>query len=204
MEKDTKNNAIQSIKSDIDRGLGFHERSFEELEKKAKYWLTFCLPSIGLITSYLFANYPTLSPSVLASLSAVVACLLFAVFRMANSIRLQTVSSGSVMPESEEFDELLYYADGTWKKFEKFSLRQCQQRFDALKKYRAANKKKSKAVSEGESLLFFALPVAPIVAGIIAIFLQIVVSKLWFVVGGFFVSIFIGIFVVSRFSGHND
>ena len=153
----------EAILNDLRRGVEFHASSFQEIDDKAKYWLTVCVPSLIGLTGYGLQQGTALNPYLIALISAVAFCLFFTVFFLAKAIGSTSVSAGIALPEDQKADSILYYTQSgeNWGVYEKLRIANA---LNALVANEQTNNSKGKWLIRAEALLFRGTPASACIA----------------------------------------
>ena len=160
-----RNERLEGLRINFDRGVSFHLDSFEALERKSKYWLTLSLPSLLGAVGALVQNESSISQNLEAFLASVATCLFVAIFCLGRSIVSTKMSSGIAAPPGWEYSlsEDFLETDEKWREFEELRAKLACEAFAFNEQQ---NVKKAKLVSLGEELLFFGIPLCLLAVGI--------------------------------------
>ncbi|MFP4304435.1 MAG: hypothetical protein ACLFQF_06080 [Rhodosalinus sp.] len=156
---------LDYLRGEFKELIAFHAESFKDIDNKAKYWLTICVPALIGATGYMLEEWPDLSQSTVSLISATIVQLTIAVVFFGRTIRSCYVDSGLVAPESRKMVDTHYFFEGK-KRWIELKYIQAEQLLAAVANNEAATNKKSKLLGIAESLLFLGLPAtATLVAG---------------------------------------
>lgn len=163
MEKEIWDDRHDKLISELDAGLEFHNASFKEIDAKAKYWLTICLPGLLALLGYSLQKEVFDSPYMAFFLPAIGACLFFVILAFASTILAESVLGGMVIPEDGRIKSLIHFTQ-TKKLWRELRELQAAERLNALVHNESTNDKKSRRLKRAEKLLFYGLPAAACLA----------------------------------------
>nr|WP_309502879.1 hypothetical protein [uncultured Roseovarius sp.] len=155
---------IGELKSEFQRLVEFHEKSFREIDAKAKYWLTAALPSFVALVGYLFKHGGTISLPLLVSGYALAACLFLSVYLFSSVLLALRIESGILTPTSRQFRDAQGYI-GTTDDWGELCELQAQELLDAITNNETGNSEKSKRLRRGEVSLLRGVPASVCLAG---------------------------------------
>jgi hypothetical protein len=163
LNQDIWDERLKTLISELNSGIEFHNTSFKEIDAKAKYWLTVCLPGLLGIIGYSLQKETFDSPYMAVFLPAVGSCLFLVVFAFASTIIAETVRGGMVIPEDGRIESFIHFTQ-TKKLWQELRKLQASERLDALIKNESTNDKKSFRLKRAERLLFYGLPASACLA----------------------------------------
>ena len=107
---------LTEVKAEFRKLLDFHEKSFAEIDTKARYWLTLTLPSFVALMGYLFKQGSTMPLPLLVSACALAACLFVSTILFSAGLVSRRVESGILAPKSRQIGGLAWYleTDARW------------------------------------------------------------------------------------------
>ncbi|QCO54843.1 hypothetical protein EOK75_02990 [Pseudorhodobacter turbinis] len=107
---------LNVVKAEFRKLLDFHEKSFAEIDTKARYWLTLTLPSFVALMGYMFKQGTTMSLPLLVANSALAACLFVSTILFSSVLVSRRVESGVLIPASRQIGDLAWYleTDENW------------------------------------------------------------------------------------------
>lgn len=153
---ETLNENFQSIKD-------FHERSFREIDAKAKYWLTVALPTFVALAGILYKQGAAFGLPLMVSGYALGVTLFVSVILLSWALGSRSVECGILRPAKAEFSSIQYYLEGDerWLELQRANF---EHLLTAISNNECQNSQKSKWLSLGEASLLRGSPTA-IVAG---------------------------------------
>ncbi len=158
----SRENRIEYLLQQYDRGVQFHRQEFSEIEAKVKYWLTFLLPaSLGLLGYLLKTDASALGFYFYAASVATLVTLVTVLITFALSLRVASIQAGILRPNPPELREMDYYTNGEdelWGEYLEFEVSEMLRAFENNER---ANSQKAKWLIRGQTLLFFGVPAAP-------------------------------------------
>lgn len=162
--EDTTNSRRQKLEDEFKELLNFHNKGFEDIDRKAQYWLTISLPAFIALCGIIMESDRALSIPFLAASSALVLCLLVAIYFLSSAIHAKLILSGRLRVKADETD-IVEKSISTSRDWQLVRRRQTEELLKAIENNEEANKLKSTALKRGETLLFVSCPTAVLLAG---------------------------------------
>lgn len=97
---------LTEIKGEFRKLLDFHEKSFAEIDAKARYWLTLTLPSFIALMGYLFNQGAAMAVPLLVATCALASCLFASTILFSSVLVSRRVESGILAPTSRDIVDL--------------------------------------------------------------------------------------------------
>lgn len=163
MREDRKELREKKLEDEFKELLAFHAESFSDLDRKAQYWLTLCLPSfLGIIGILVERSHDFSMPLVSAS-SAVSVCLTMAIYGFGSTMSSKRIESGRLVPHDRKID-LVEKALSSEQEWADVRRSQISVLLESIKHNENSNIEKSKNLKIGEISLFVATPAAVLLA----------------------------------------
>jgi hypothetical protein len=157
---------LAKLKTEFEKAMYFHAESFKEIDEKAKYWLTICLPAFLGLVGYGVQNGAALSIYLIVIFCAVSVCLAASIYFFSETLSSVPVEGGVRLPGklgNRDFDQINYFllSESHWQELEED---QAKEMLLAAASNELQNKKKSVNLKRAELLLFRGLPAAASIA----------------------------------------
>ena len=164
MSKEHKFDRLAELNSEFRNLIGFHERSYQEIDSKAKYWLTLTLTAFIALAGYLTKEWAELPLPVLVGGSALSSCLFLSTYLFSSVLLSMRIESGILVPASRKISDAEYFleSDEHWKELRE---NQSEEVLRALANNEKQNARKSARLRRGEVSLFRGTPTAICLAG---------------------------------------
>ena len=102
---------LAKLKLDFEKLLAFHEKSFAEIDAKAKYWLTITLPSFVALMGYLLNQGYANSPAFFVATCSLTCCLFASTILFSFVLISRQVESGILAPRSRDLRDVGWYLE---------------------------------------------------------------------------------------------
>ena len=155
---------FSEMKLEFRKLLEFHEKSFGEIDAKAKYWLTLTLPSFVALMGYLFNRGAAMPLALLVAACSLAACLFVSTILFSNVLVARPVERGILAPESRNIKDVVWYleSDERWLELSKD---QTAEMLRSIANNETQNALKSLRMRRGEASLLRGSPTAICLAG---------------------------------------
>lgn len=162
MKPEERDEKLLKLKAEFEKAMAFHAEGFKEIDDKAKYWLTICLPAFLGLVGYGFQTGAALSTYLIVIFSAVSVCLVAAIYFFASTLGSVAVQAGILLPGklgNRDFADTAYFLENerNWRELEED---QAKEMLSAAASNELQNKKKSANLNRAELLLFRGVPAA--------------------------------------------
>lgn len=150
---------LAEMKVDFRRLLDFHEKSFAEIDAKAKYWLTLTLPLFIALAGYILKQWASLPLVFLLAGSALAAVLVISTFLFSTVLVGCYVDSGVLAPENRDPSGMEYFLENEVRWVELYE-DQVAEMLRSIANNEKQNARKAIRMRRGEVSLFRGAPAA--------------------------------------------
>lgn len=162
MNSEERVEKLAKLKAEFEKAMTFHAESFKEIDEKAKYWLTICLPAFLGLVGYGFQTGAALSIYLIVIFSAASVCLVASTYFFAATLGSVAIQAGVLLPGepgNRNFADTSYFleSESHWRELEED---QAKEMLSAAASNELQNGKKSANLKRAELLLFRGLPAA--------------------------------------------
>lgn len=163
LDSEKRTERLDALKTEFRILIEFHAISFNDLDNKARYWLTVTLPSFLALFGFLISEQSSLSAPLLCAGYSLATCLAAATYYFSSVLLSENVESGILTPPNRDFDDVkpMIEDDDKW---DSLADRQVGELLRAIQINESANARKSERLSRAEWSLFRAAPTATVLA----------------------------------------
>ena len=103
---DNADEILDEIIQEYRRGIGFSERTFSDLEAKAKYWLTIVIPAYVALIAYAVKELPSAPqfPIMFSVLGIFLGLFSVVIYNFASSLKSKPMSDGGIQPTETKLE----------------------------------------------------------------------------------------------------
>lgn len=175
---DLNQERTSKILAELRRGLDFHASAFKEIDEKAKYWLTVCIPSLVALIGYISQQGSNFNSIFLSISTALALCLFLSVYFFSATIGSISIAAGIAIPEDQKADSCMFYTRSSeiWEQYEHIRI---EKTLRALLCNETQSRHKGRKLRIAEALLFRAVPTAACISGIGTALIDACVTHWW-------------------------
>ena len=155
---------LGELKAEFRKLLDFHEKSFAEIDAKAKYWLTLTLPSFVALMGYLFKQGASMPLALLVAGSSLAACLFVSTILFSMVLVSRRVESGILAPTSRKVGDITYFLE-SGDRWAELLVDQTAEMLRSISNNEKQNAYKASRMRRGEVSLLRGAPTAICLAG---------------------------------------
>ena len=155
---------LGELKAEFRKLLDFHEKSFAEIDAKAKYWLTLTLPSFIALMGYLFKQAASMPLTLFVAACALSACMFTSTILFSSVLVSRRVESGILAPASRQIADVTWFLESE-ERWAELSRDQAAEMLRSIASNEKQNSLKSSRMRRGEVSLFRGAPAAICLAG---------------------------------------
>lgn len=155
---------LNDLKAEFRVLIAFHAKSFEEIDAKAKYWMTLTLPSFIALAGYLFNRGSSMALTAFVAAWALATCLFVSTILFSRVMLSRFVESGILVPRSRNIDDAAWYLENE-ERWSELCKDQAAEILRAIKNNEYQNALKASRMRKAEVSLFRGAPSAICLAG---------------------------------------